>query len=419
MSVLDVVVVGAGQAGLGLGYYLQQSELEFVILERGEIAESWRSQRWDSFAVNTPNWMNGLPSSPYDGANPDGFYVRDELVASFERHAAAHELPVRLGVNVISVSAAEGSHGFIVEAVDMAGETMSLNAHNVVVASGLLQTPKIPSISDRFPDTVIQLHASDFRSADMLPGGGVVVIGSGQSGCQIAEDLISAGRAVYLCTSRVGRVPRRYRGRDLTEWMDDLGMLDQPIGDLVDPLVQFAAQPQVSGIGRLGKTVSLQDLQRQGVVLMGRLSSVVDGVLKTDEALADHIEFADEVSTELKGNIDMYIAEHRPDTAKAVHDPVDIPAGPQVAQAGLTGLDLDASDIHTEIWCTGFTADLDWLHAPVTDDMGHPLHARGVSPVQGIYFLGFPWLHTRKSGLIFGIEEDALHIVEAINSATV
>jgi len=416
VSGFDVVVVGAGQAGLGIGYLLQQSGVEFVILERGEIAESWRSQRWDSFAVNTPNWMNGLPGSPYDGQVPDGFYRRDELVASFERHAAAHELPVRLGVNVEGVTAAEDSHGFIVEAVDRDGQVLSLCARNVVVASGLMQTPKIPPMKGSFPDTVNQLHASDFRSADMLEDGGVIVIGSGQSGCQIAEDLISAGHRVYLCTSRVARLPRRYRGRDLTEWMNDLGMFDHGIKDLEDPMMQFAAQPQVSGVGRLGRTVSLQDLQRRGVVLMGRLSSVVDGLLETGDALGDHIAFADEFSTEMKRIIDAYVAERGLNVAAAELDPIDAPAGPEVARAGLTSLDIDAAGIRTVIWCTGFTANLDWLSVPVTDDTGQPLHVRGVSPVPGIYFLGFPWLHTRKSGLIFGIDEDARHIVETISS---
>jgi putative flavoprotein involved in K+ transport len=417
VSDFDVVVVGAGQAGLGIGYHLQECGVEFVILERGEIAESWRSQRWDSFAANTPNWMNGLPGSPYDGTSPDGFYLRDELVASFERHAAAHDLPVRLGVNVESVAAAEDSHGFIVKAVERDGQTLSLHTSNVVVASGLMRAPKIPPIQGRFPDTVTQLHASDFRSADMLPDGAVVVIGSGQSGCQITEDLISAGRSVYLCTSKVARAPRRYRGRDLTEWMSDLGMFDHRIQDLEDPMMQFAAQPQVSGVGRLGRTVSLQDLQRRGAVLMGRLSSVVDGVLDTDEALANHIAFADEFSTEIKRIIDDYAAEHGLDIAPPEIDPIDIPAGPDVARAGLTTLDIDAADIRTVIWCTGFTANLEWLRVPVTDEAGHPLHVRGVSTVRGIYFLGFPWLHTRKSGLIFGIDEDARHIVETINSA--
>lgn len=409
-------MVGAGQAGLGIGYHLQQAGVDFVILERGEIGESWRSQRWDSFAVNTPNWTNGLPGSPYDGIAPDGFYTRDDLVASFEHHASAHALPIRLGIRVKNVAPSDDAHGFVVETADRGGQKDSLRARNVVVASGLMQAPKIPAISQGFPEWLGQIHASDYRSGRGLPDGAVVIIGSGQSGCQIAEDLAGEGRSVYLSTSKVARVPRRYRGRDILDWMVDLGLWDQQTKDLEDPMMEHAAQPQVSGVGRLGKTVSLQNLQRQGIVLMGRLSSVDDGVITTDRGLADHIAFADDFSAELKRNIDVYIKDHGLEVPNAEPDPIDAPAGPEVAKHGITTLDLKEAGVNTVIWCTGFSADLGWLSLPVMDDMGHPMHVRGVSPVPGIYFLGFPWLHTRKSGIIFGIDEDARHLTEAITA---
>ncbi len=417
VSEFDVVVVGAGQAGLGIGYELQRSGLDFVILERGAIGESWRSQRWDSFAVNTPNWMNHLPGPRDAGVDPDGFHLRDDLVASFERYAATHALPIRVGVTVERVEAAGDDGGFVIDTVDQAGARKSIRARNVVVASGMMQAPKIPAVRERLPDWITQLHASDYRSADALPDGAVVVIGSGQSGCQIAEDLVAAGRTVYLCTSRVARVPRRYRGRDALAWMEDLGMWDQRTEDLPDPLMRFAAQPQVSGVGRRGRTVSLQALQRQGISLMGRFSDVADGVLTTDDGLAEHIAFADEFSAEFKGHIDAYVEDHGLDVQAADHDPIDAPAGPEVAERGMSALDLGDASVSTVIWCTGFTTSLDWLEVPVLDEDGHPLHDRGVSPVPGIYFLGFPWLHTRKSGIIYGIDEDARHITEAIASA--
>ena len=253
VSEFDVVVVGAGQAGLGIGYLLQQSKFEFTILERGDIGESWRSQRWESFAVNTPNWMNGLPGSPYDGREPDGFYLRDELVASFERHAAAHSLPIQREVTVDLVEAAEGSPGFTVGTVDREGQRRRLRTRSVVVAAGMMQSPKIPAIAAGVPSSVTQLHASEYRSAGTLDDGAVVVIGSGQSGCQIAEDLAAAGRSVYLFTSRVARVPRRYRGRDALEWMSALGKWDERVSDLPDPQMEFAAQPQVSGSAALAE----------------------------------------------------------------------------------------------------------------------------------------------------------------------
>jgi len=413
----DVVVVGAGSAGLGIGYHLQQAGLEFVIVERGEIGESWRSQRWDSFAVNTPNWTNGLPGSEYDGPDPDGFYLRDELVESFERHARTHDLPTRLGTTVERVASVEGSDRFVVETLDRSGSRDSIRTGSVVVASGIMQSPKVPAISERFPDSIAQLHAADYRSSTDLPGGAVVVVGSGQSGCQIAEDLVAAGRTVYLSTSKVARAPRRYRGRDAVYWMRDIGLLDQQVKDLPDPQMQFAAQPQVSGVGHRGRAVSLQGMQRQGVHLMGRLSEVTDGVLTTDNGLTDHIDFADNFCVQFKQIVDTYIEKRGIEAAAPDEDPIDVPAGPEVAKAGLTTLDLGAAGVSTVIWCTGFTASFDWLQVPVTDDHGKPLHIRGVSSVPGIYFLGFPWLHTRKSGIIFGIDQDARHITEAITAS--
>ena len=406
MTVLDVAVVGGGQAGLGIGYCLQQAGHTFVILERGRVGETWRSQRWDSFAVNTPNWSNGLPGLPYDGDEPDGFWHRDELVAYFERYATEFGLPVQEDTIVRSVEGTR-SGGFRVSAVGSEGAEQSIEARSVVVASGLMQSPKIPGVSSQFPASVKQLHAADFRSSNQLPDGSVVVVGGGQSGCQIAEDLIMAGRRVYVCTSRVARLPRRYRGKDILEWFADMGLWDVAVGDLPDPAMEFAAQPQVSGVGRYGSTLSLQHMQRQGVRLMGRLSGVTDGVMSTNDSLAEHIAYADDFSAEGKAGIDRYIEEHRVAAPPAAHDPIDAPAGPEVAAAGLTKLDLAEAAVGAVIWCTGFTVSFEWLHFPVLEDIGHPIHRRGVTEVPGIFFLGFPWLHSRKSGVIYGINEDA------------
>ena len=384
-----------------------------MILERGRVGETWRSQRWDSFAVNTPNWSNGLPGLPYDGDEPDGFWHRDELVAYFERYAKQFDLHVREGITVTSIDPASGG-GFVVQAVGPDGAIDSIESRSVVVASGIMQSPKIPGVSTQFPASLLQIHAADFRSSGQLPEGSVVVVGGGQSGCQIAEDLILAGRTVYVCTSRVARVPRRYRGRDIMEWFDDAGLWDVEVDQLDDPAIEFAAQPQVSGVGRYGSTLSLQHMQRQGVRLMGRLSGVTDGVMSTDDSLAEHVAYADDFSAEGKAGIDRYIEEHRVAAPPAEDDPIDAPAGPEVAEAGLTKLDLAEGAVGAVIWCTGFTAHFDWLHFPVLDDSGHPVHRRGVADVPGIYFLGFPWLHSRKSGVIYGIDEDATYITEAI-----
>jgi putative flavoprotein involved in K+ transport len=412
----DVVVIGGGQAGLGVGYYLRKAGRKFVIFERGRVGETWRSQRWDSFAVNTPNWVNGLPGDPYQGDEPDGFYERDELVDYFEGYAAEFELPVTEGVTVTSVDA--DGDGFRVTYEDADGVVDRATAANIVVASGIMQAPKIPRVRERFPESLLQLHASDYRSPETLPPGAVVVIGAGQSGCQISVDLIRSGRDVYLCTSKVGRLRRRYRQRDVVEWGEDMGFWNVPVGELPDPAIEFAAQPQVSGVGRYGGTLSLQSMARDGIQLMGRLSDVEEGVLRTDDSLAEHIAFADERSAEFTKMIEDWISSNGVSVKPIEDDPNDEPAAPEVADSGITELDLVEADVGSVIWCTGFTADFDWIHARVTDENGRPIHKRGISPVPGIYFLGFPWLHSRKSGIIHGIDEDASFIVEAITART-
>ena len=412
----EVVVIGGGQAGLGIGYYLQAADRKFVIFERGRVGETWRSQRWDSFAVNTPNWANGLPGDPYKGDEPDGFYHRDELIDYFEQYASKFELPVTEEVTVTGVDA--NGEGFIVTYEDAAGGVEKVTAANVVVASGMMHAPKIPGIRERFPESLFQLHASDYRSEGNLPPGAVVVIGSGQSGCQISVDLIHAGREVYLCTSKVGRLRRRYRQRDVVEWGEDMGFWDVAVEELPDPAMEFAAQPQVSGVGRFGSTLSLQSMAREGVHLMGRLRDVEDGVLKTDGSLAEHIAFADERSAEFTRMIEDWISSNGVSAGPIEDDPNDEPAGPEVAESGIKELDLTEAGVGSVIWCTGFTADFDWIHAGVTDENGRPMHKRGISPVPGIYFLGFPWLHSRKSGIIHGIDDDARSIAGAISART-
>lgn len=416
MEHLDVVVIGGGQAGLSIGYYLRAAGRDFVIFERGRVGETWRSQRWDSFAVNTPNWANGLPGDAYDGKEPDGFYHRDELIDYFLHYVDKFELPVMEGVTVTAVDA-DGT-GFLITYEDGDRSVDTVTAGQVVVASGIMQAPKIPRMRERFPEGLLQMHASDYRSPDKLPSGAVVVIGAGQSGCQISEDLIRAGREVYLSTSKVGRLRRRYRNRDVVEWGEDMGFWDVAVENLPDPAMQFAAQPQVSGVGRYGSTLSLQSMARDGVRLMGRLVAVDDGVLKTDDSLAEHIAFADERSAEFTAMIERWISANGVTVEPIEDDPSDEPASPEVAKSGLTELDLEEAGVGSVVWCTGFTADFDWIHEPIADENGRPIHQRGVSPVPGIYFLGFPWLHSRKSGILHGIDEDARFVADAIAART-
>jgi putative flavoprotein involved in K+ transport len=408
----QTVVVGASQAGLATSYFLQRLGVAHVVLERGRIGESWRSQRWDSFVLNTPNALNGLPGAPYEGPLPDGFWHRDELVRSFERYARRFDLPIRAGVEVEAVAGRRGG-GFVVHA-RTGTATEEIRAQTVGIASGMMRTPKRPPFAAGLREHIAQLDAASYRNPGALPSGPVLVVGSGQSGCQIAEELQAAGRTVYLSTSRVGRIPRRYRGRDVDAWLWESGFFDVRRSELADPSLVFATQPQVSGVGRHGHTLSLQQLASDGVRLLGRVIGIDGTGLILDDRLRDHIGFADRASAEIKRTIDDYIAQNGIAAAPPEDDPADRPWADLADVTAPSRLDLARAWIGTVIWCTGFGADFSWLRLPVLDERGRPVHERGVSPVPGLYFVGLPWLYKRKSGIICGVEEDAAHIARLI-----
>jgi putative flavoprotein involved in K+ transport len=320
VTTLDTVIVGAGQAGLGVSYFLQRDQRQHIVFERGQIGESWLDQRWNSFKLNTPNFMNVLPGLPYDGPDPDAFWRRDELVHYFQRYVEHFHLPVRTGVAVISVERTKDEERFIVKTRIAGQAEESVLSRSIVIASGIQQTPKNPQIRSRIPDNITQLHTANYRSATDLPP-----VWSGQSGCQIAEDLLFAGRTVYLCTSKVGRAPRRYRGRELLEWWIDMKYLDVTFASLEDKSISRAAQPQISGLGRYGHTVSLQQLARQGVVILGRLLDTDAGTLVLSDEAATHVRFADEFSQRLKDGIDAYLKKVGITPPPLEDDPADAP----------------------------------------------------------------------------------------------
>lgn len=411
-STLDTVVVGAGQAGLGTSYFLQCDGRKHVVFERSRIGETWRSQRWDSFQLNTPNFYSTLPGLPYEGAEPDGFWRHEELVSYLERYVAHFGLPVRTGVTVRSIGQDKANGHFIVR-TDAAGAA-PVSCRSVVIASGIQQAPKFPEFSLKVPGTVTQIHTASYRNAAALPPGAVVVVGSAQSGVQIAEDLAACGREVYLCTSRVGRSPRRYRGRDSMYWSATLGLWDVTLASLMDKSVSRQTQAQISGVGRYGHTVSLQGLACQGVVILGRLLDVEGHSLVLSDEAAAHVRYADEFSRRRKAEIDSRLARAGIEPPPLEDDPADAPDPEAACASPLKRLDLRGARVSSIIWATGFTADFSWIDLPVLDASGRPIHERGVSPVSGLYFIGFPWLNSRKSGLIVGIKEDAGYIAKAI-----
>ena len=413
-SNLDTVIVGAGQAGLAASAFLQQAGLRHVVLERGRIGETWLSQRWESFQLNTPNSMNALPGLPYDGSQPDGFWRSDELVGYFQRYVDQLQLPVRTGVNVLSVEQDQNAEGFSVKTRND-GHMQTLHSRTIVVASGIQNAPLFPSQSSQIPREITQLHTSSYRNATLLPEGAVVVVGSAQSGVQIVEDLLIGGRTVYLCTGKAGRVPRRYRGRDVTSWMVDLRQMDASYSSLADKSATRASSVQVSGVGRYGHTLSLQSLARRGVVILGRLLDVQAGELILGDEAAAHVRFAVQVSQRMKDDIDALLAQAGKPLPPLEDDPADALDPRAECASPLRRLNLRTARISTLIWATGFTGDFNWLHLPVFDAQGAPVHQGGISPVRGLYFLGFPWLTSRKSGIIYGVGEDARSVAAAIS----
>jgi len=411
----DVVVIGAGQGGLGISYFLTEASIDHVVLEQSRVGDSWLSHRWDSFALNTPNWMNGLPGAPYAGGDSSGFMTHVDLVDSFEKYVTNFNLPVRTGVEVEAVNAGgENNRRYRVITRSADGERAVYGADSVVVATGIARSPRIPSMASRIPSRVLQLTTGSYRSPQALPRGSVVVVGGGQSGAQIVEDLLKEKRNVYFSISNVPRFPRRYRGRDFMEWFEDMGVWDMKTSEVDDPEIISATNPLVSGVGPLGHTISYQQLARDGARMMGRLVDVRDTKLITDARAHEYIENSDAQSHDIKDKIDQFVAASHLDVPAHILDPADHPVADFETIDTLDVLDLDQADVGTLIWCTGFEADFSWIDARVVDDDGRPLHEKGMSGVPGLYFIGFPWLSKRKSGVVFGIEEDAERICDAI-----
>lgn len=401
----QVVVIGAGQGGLAVSYLLTQAGVRHAVLERGAIGESWRSQRWDSFFLNTPNWSNSLPGLEFSEDEPDAFGSRDELVSYLERYAERFDLPVRQHTPATRLERLSTGQ------YEVHTETGTLHTRAVVLATGSLSMPRVPAMARDLPSDILSVAAGTYRNAGALPDGAVLVVGSGQSGCQIAEDLVRGGRRVFLSASRVGRVPRVYRGRDAFAWMRDVGMLDVRVRELEDPSTQFEAQPQISGTDG-GHTISLQSLARDGVTLLGRVTGVSGNRITLGGNLLECVAFADEKSRSFKTVIDKWIAHHGVSAEPPRPDPGEPPLPDLGGSDRLRELDLRAEGVGCVIWCTGFDADWSWVEVDVFDEDGRPRHQDGVTDSRGLYFIGHPWLSQRKSGVLYGVASDAERIVD-------
>ena len=396
---LDTVIVGGGQAGLAMSYCLQREGREHLVLERAPaVANAWRNQRWDSFTLVTPNFQVRMPGAEYQGKEPYGFMPLAEVVEYFDDYTERFGLPVHCGVEVFSVE--KTREGYLVRTSEG-----HYQAENVVVATGLFQAPKIPKFGAAISSGILQMHSMEYRKPSSIPDGAVLVVGTGQSGAQIAEELYQSGTKVYLSVGSAGRVPRRYRGRDINDWFTRMGMFDTKVEELKTPQDKFAPHPQISGKNG-GESLNLHQFARDGVVLLGHVRDVRDGKLILASDLVETLAKVDQFETEALKKIDAYIAlrdlRSPVETIQQLHDGYE--------QEQITELDLKSSGISTVIWATGYSFDFSLVKLPVFDADGYPIQKRGVTEYEGLYFLGMPWLHNRRSGILFGVGDDAAYL---------
>lgn len=401
---LPVIVIGAGSAGLCTSYHLHRLGVEHAVLERGAVGESWATKRWDSFTLVTPNWTFRLPGFDYNGPEPDGFMPRDAIVARLQKYAEMFTLPVRAGVEVTRLRpAADG--GWTVTT----GEG-DLTADNVVVASGAFPEPNILPTSRAIAPRVAQIHTSQYRNPSGLPPGGVLVVGSGQSGIQIAEELMDAGRAVTISIGKCPRAARRYRGQDIVKWLFEAGFFDQTLASLPSPMARFACNPQATGKGG-GHDVDVWRLARRGAALVGRFNGAAGEVVELGADLRANLDVSEQRTRDLLKMVDDFIAQKGRSAPPEQPSDRDFSLPPQEAPPRLN---LAERGISTVVWATGFRPSYPWIEGAALDANGFPVTQRGVTGAAGLYFVGVHFMHNRKSGLLSGVPDDARYVADHI-----
>jgi putative flavoprotein involved in K+ transport len=399
----DVLIVGAGQSGLSMSACLKARGIDHVVLEKHQAVHTWHHERWDSFCLVTPNWQCALPGYPYRGPDPHGFMVKSEILDYLRGFIEHVDAPLHEGVSVERVKA-------IADGFEVTTSKGVFHAGQVVIASGGYQNPIMPRFAERIPPTVQQIHSQEYKNPGQLRAGSVLVVGSGQSGAQIAEDLHLAGRRVILAVGDAPRCARFYRGRDVTDWLDEMGVYDVPIvehpsGDAVRNNTNHYLTGRDGG-----RDIDLRRFAKEGMTLMGRLEGLDGTRLRFRDNLAACLDSADATYNRINASIDAYI-EKKGIAADPgfVYQPVWTPTNTP------TELDLQDSDIACIVWCIGFLPDFGFVDAPVFNGKGAPCHLRGVTREPGLYFLGLPWLHTWGSGRFASVGRDAEFIAEKIH----
>jgi putative flavoprotein involved in K+ transport len=404
---IETIIIGGGQAGLATSYHLSRQRREHIILEKADQPGSaWARDRWDSFCLNTPNWAFCLPGAEYHDGAPDAFMERPEIIARFRDYVQEFELPIQYGVTATAVEQDGAAGRYLVRT-----EEGDWEANNVVIATGIFQHPKRPSGTANISPRITQLAASEYRSPDALPSGAVLVVGSAQSGCQIAEELYKSGRHVYLCTGSAGRAPRRYRGKDIFEWLDSSGFFNRPVESLPSPQAKYMALPHVTGNDG-GHNLNLNQFSLDGVTLLGHWQSGDETTLHFAPDLYENLAKADAIEAQLLKGIDTYIVhagldapeEEIPHLSNAYDDEIITTAG--ILESGITSI----------IWATGFDFDFSLVKLPVLAADGYPVQHKGITSYPGLYFAGLPWLEGIRSGLLVGVGEQTADVAQAISA---
>jgi putative flavoprotein involved in K+ transport len=400
-SSVDVAIIGAGQAGLATSWYLTQAKIDHVVLDSGRVAETWRSRRWDSFCLVTPNWTVQVPGAMYAGPDPEGFMSLAELVDYFQSWADSFNAPVEENSAVTKLEADGG--GFLLSLA-----SGKIKARNVVVASGAYQRPHRPAGAESVSSGVVQLFAEEYANPAALPAGAVLVVGSGQTGCQLAEELHHSGRKVFLACGRCVWVPRRLECHDILWWMAESGYMDRTPDKLPSPMARLLGNPQATGHDG-GRDLNFRVLNAMGVELLGRYAGAEGSTLHFADDLAASVDFGDARLADLMKFIEASCA------ASGTKPPaLEMP--PPLRIKTRTELDIARDGIGTVIWTSGYRPDYGWVRFPVFDEMGFPVQTDGCSTVPGLYFMGVHWMRKNKSSILYGVGEDAevvaRHVVE-------
>ena len=399
---IDTVVVGAGQAGIAMSEHLSNANIPHLVLERSRIAERWRSERWDSLVANGPAWHDRFPNMEFPDFDPNGFATKEQVADYFVAYADMINAPIHCGVEVLKVKSNDGCPGFRVET-----SHGSIEANNVIAATGPFQCPLIPDLIPK-NESITQIHSKDYFNPEQLPEGAVLVVGAGSSGAQIADELLLAGKSVYLSVGPHDLPPRSYRGRDFVWWLGVLGKWEAITKDPSMDHVTIA----VSG-AHGGHTVDFRRLAGQGITLLGRTKSFKNNVMHFASDLAKNIANGNAYTLSLLDQADAYVIRNglefpeEPEARKVLPDP-------KCVTDPILELNLDEAGINSIVWATGFDVDYSWLKVDALDKNGKPKHERGISAEPGVYFLGLPWQSRRGSSFIWGVWQDAKFLADHI-----